>query len=96
MTASEKRFRTIAVVEGWSFVILLCIAMPLKYAAGIPEPVKYVGWAHGILFVAYCALLLQVWLDSGWKFGKALLAFVVSLIPLGTFWFERKHLRAVD
>ncbi len=93
MTNSEKRFRTIAIVEGWSFVILLAVAMPLKYAAGIPEPVKYVGWVHGILFVAYCALLLQAWLESGWKFSKALLAFVVSLIPLGTFWFERKYLK---
>jgi integral membrane protein len=89
---AESDFRTIAIVEGWSYVILLCIAMPLKRMAGLGLPVKITGWIHGILFVAYCALLLRVWLKQGWSFGKVVLAFIVSLIPLGTFWFERKYL----
>ena len=44
------------------------------------------------LFVAYCVLLLNVWIRSGWHFFKVALALLVSFIPLGTFWFERKYL----
>ena len=47
------RFRAVALAEGLSFVVLLFIAMPLKYALGLPLAVKYVGWAHGLLFVLY-------------------------------------------
>jgi integral membrane protein len=93
MNHMEKTFRKVAIAEGWSFIILLGIAMPLKYLANIPEAVKYVGWLHGVLFVIYCFLLIRLWLEVGWKFPKVLLAFVVSLIPFGTFWFERKYLR---
>ena len=74
------------------FVLLLLIGMPLKYMAGIPLPVKILGWIHGVLFVAYCGLLLNVWIRSGWHFFKVALALLVSFIPLGTFWFERKYL----
>ena len=50
---SVNRFRIIAVLEGWSYVLLLFIAMPLKYMFDMPLFVKYLGWAHGALFVAY-------------------------------------------
>ena len=92
MDKAEKQFKMIAIIEGWSFMLLLLIGMPLKYYAGIPLPVKLLGWMHGVLFVAYAALLLNVWLKCGWSFMKALLALAVSFIPLGTFWFERKYL----
>jgi integral membrane protein len=52
-----KTFKILAIAEGISFLILLLIAMPLKYTFQITEPVKYVGWAHGVLFVLYCILL---------------------------------------
>lgn len=47
-----------------SFLVLLFVAMPLKYAAGIPEAVKYTGWAHGILFILYVAFLADVFLNT--------------------------------
>jgi len=93
MKPLEKLFRKIAIAEGWSYILLLGIAMPLKYWADLPEAVKYTGWVHGLLFVLYMFLLIRLWLEVGWNFPKVLIAFIVSLIPFGTFWFERKYLR---
>ena len=64
--------------------------MRLKYAAGKPELVKYVGWAHGVLFVLYLIFLLQAWIKQQWKFGKVLKAFIASLLPFGTFVMDKQ------
>ena len=71
-------------------LLLLFIAMPLKYWADSPAMVKYTGWAHGVLFVIYMVLLLLVWIKYKWSFGKVLIAFLASLLPFGTFLFERR------
>jgi integral membrane protein len=89
MNSPIGRFRIIGIIEGISYLVLLGIAMPLKYWAGIPEVVKVVGWAHGVLFVLYCLALLNVWVARRWSFGRAILAFVVSLLPFGTFIFDK-------
>jgi integral membrane protein len=85
-----KNFRIIAFTEGVSYLVLLLVAMPLKYVLHIPEPVKYFGWLHGVLFVIYGILLLQVFIVLKWSFLKTLVAFIVSFIPFGTFWLEGK------
>jgi integral membrane protein len=85
-----KNFKIIAIAEGISFLVLLLVAMPLKYMMQIPEPVKYVGWAHGVLFVLYGILLLQVFIVVKWSFIKTLVAFLVSFIPFGTFWLDAR------
>ncbi len=85
------RLRVVAFLEGVSFLVLLLIAMPLKYAFGQPLAVKHVGMAHGVLFVGYVLLLLAVALERSWPAKKILLAFGASLVPLGTFWAD-KHL----
>lgn len=82
------KFRLIAILEGISFILLLFVAMPLKYKAGLPLAVKYTGWAHGVLFVLYILYLFQVWSEYNWKIGKTLWAFVASLIPFGTFYLD--------
>lgn len=56
----------------------------------MPQMVRYVGMAHGLLFVLYAILLLMVWKEYRWKFAKVLMAFVASLVPFGTFWFDMK------
>ena len=91
LSSSLGRLRVVAFMEGVSFLVLLGIAMPLKYAAGRPEAVKYVGMAHGLLFVLYVLLLLIVGLERGWSARKIMLGFIASLVPLGTFWAD-KHL----
>lgn len=85
-----NRFRKIAVLEGISFIVLLFIAMPLKYFANMPWAVKYVGWAHGVLFILFVYFLLKVWLELEWKFLKVAFAFILSLLPFGTFYLEYK------
>jgi integral membrane protein len=84
------RFRIIAVLEGISFLVLLFVAMPLKYLAAQPGPVKYVGWAHGVLFVLFCFALLQVWYVRRWSFLQVAGAFMASLLPFGTFVLDRR------
>jgi len=83
-------FRKIAVAEGISYVLLVFIAMPLKYWAGIPEAVKYTGWAHGLLFVLYGVLLIMAWQEYKWNFKKAALIGLASLIPFAPFWVDKK------
>ena len=89
MQTPIRRFRVVGIIEGISYLILLGIAMPLKYLAGIPEVVKVVGWAHGVLFVLYGLALLHVWVAQKWRFSRAVLAFVASLVPFGTFIFDK-------
>jgi integral membrane protein len=81
--------RRLALIEGVSFLLLLGIAMPLKYLAGMPLAVKVVGWAHGILFVAFCFALLQTMLAMGWSFTRSAAVFVASLLPFGPFVLDR-------
>jgi len=85
-----RRFMLIAFIEGISYLVLLLIAMPLKYYANMPEVVKYIGWAHGVLFVLFCYYLLKVWIGFKWSFGKAALAFIASLVPFGTFLLDAR------
>jgi integral membrane protein len=85
-----KQFIVISRLEGISFLLLVFIAMPLKYGAGMPLMVKYVGWAHGVLFMAYVAQLLFVAISLKWDIIKTMLGFIASLLPFGPFVFERR------
>ncbi|MDF2437132.1 MAG: rane protein [Bacteroidota bacterium] len=90
---SLSTFRLIALLEGISFLILIFIAMPLKYMMDMPLPVRIVGMAHGILFVAYVFFLLMVKIDRKWSLWKTALAFIASLVPFGTFVLDAKVLK---
>lgn len=83
-------FRKIAFWEGISYLVLLFIAMPLKYLLDMPLAVRYVGAAHGALFVIYVILLVSCWSDRKWSLGKATSYFLASLLPFATFWVEKK------
>ena len=85
-----KTFATVALLEGISYVVLLAIAMPLKYFFDFPQAVQVVGWAHGILFMLYGILLLLCWIEYRWSFGRVALYFVASLLPIVPFIVERK------
>lgn len=83
-------FRKIALAEGVSFLVLLFVAMPLKYFAGMPLAVTIVGGLHGVLFVAFVILAREVKSDykKDWKWlGKAMLA---SILPFGTFVADKE------
>jgi integral membrane protein len=87
---AEKRFRLIANIEGWSYIILLFIAMPLKYLADLPIAVRIVGMLHGVLFVGFCISLLEMTIRFRWGLFKIMLVFLSSLLPFGTFYMDRQ------
>ena len=84
-----KTFRVIGYLEGASLLILLFIAMPLKYAMDLPMAVKVVGWVHGLLFIGYVGMLASVRAEYNWPGRKTITAFVAAVLPLGTFIFDR-------
>ena len=93
MKTPISRFRLVGFYEGLSFLLLLGIAMPVKYILGYPALVKYVGWAHGVLFILYMYALLQVALTHRWSVGKVAVGFIASLLPFGPFILDKKLLK---
>lgn len=89
---SLDRFRWIGWLEGASFLVLLGIAMPLKYLFAQPMAVRVVGMAHGLLFIMYLGALLFVSIEHRWPLRRCALAVGASLIPFGPFLFDA-HLR---
>jgi integral membrane protein len=90
-----RRFRWLAFLEGLSFVLLLFFAMPLKYWAGLPIAVRIVGMAHGLLFLAFGWTLFRVALEREWPPRRWGLALLSSLVPFGTFVFDRSLKREI-
>ena len=89
-------FRKVALFEGISLIVLLGIAMPLKYIWDQPEAVRIVGWIHGILFIFYIWILLHVWIGKSWPFKRLTIAVIASLVPFGTVIFDRSLKREVE
>jgi integral membrane protein len=87
------RLRIIGFLEGISFLVLLFIAMPLKYMADQPMAVKITGMAHGVLFVLYILYVIMAAVEYSWSIKKSVLAFFASLVPFGTFWADAKLFR---
>lgn len=84
------RLRIVALLEGLSYIILLFIAMPIKYIGGDPSWVKVVGMAHGILFVLFLVALGEASREEKWVLKFNIYAFIASLLPFGTFHLDRK------
>lgn len=89
-TTLLARFRLIALLEGVSYLLLLFIAMPLKYLAGIPLAVRVVGMAHGVLFIAYAVLVALLLARGNFTFMRAAWAMLMSVVPFGTFVLDRQ------
>ena len=88
-----KTFRLIAILEGISYLLILGLSMPLKYSADIPEPNKYIGYAHGFLFIAYVLLAILFWFEKKWSIKRLLILLVASLLPFATFYVDKKYLK---
>ena len=84
-------FRITAILEGISYLALFAITMPLKYMADLPMPNKYVGYAHGGLFIAYCVLAILVCVNNKWGYKRMAIFLIASLLPFATFYIERKY-----
>ena len=93
LSSALGRFRLVSFAEGISYLLLLGIAMPLKYVWNIPQAVQVIGMIHGVLFVTYCILLLMAMLEMKWKFIYGLMLFIISLFPFGFLFAENKFLK---
>jgi integral membrane protein len=83
-------FRKIALAEGVSFLVLLLIAMPLKYLADSPMAVRIVGGIHGLLFIAFIVMAFEVKKAAGKDWGWMIRSLVASVLPFGTFVMDRQ------
>lgn len=88
-----KQFKIIAILEGLSFLVLLGIAMPLKYMYGHPEATQAVGMAHGVLFIAYVMMVFLIKNQLDWNLKITFLALTASVLPFGPFIVDRKLLK---
>ena len=90
LSTALGRFRLVSLVEGLSYVILVGIAMPLKYGAGNTTIVPVVGSIHGGLFVLFVLALAAAARAQRWTHRQTATAFIAGLIPLGAFWLEHR------
>lgn len=89
------KFGRINSIEGYSYIALVFIAMPMKYLFAMPMAVKIIGMIHGILFILFCYYLLRAWQEAGWSFKESALFFIASLLPFGTF-FTKKRIQSYE
>lgn len=85
-----KTLRVIGFLEGISFLLLLFIAMPVKYMMGNPMLVKYVGMGHGALFILFLAILCMVCQKEKWAMKVFFAGTLASILPFGPFVFDKK------
>ena len=85
--------RVISYLEGISYILLLFIAVPIKYYANDPSLVKLLGMPHGLLFVAYGILSLVSSKEYRWNSKKTLVVLISSVIPFGTFYVDYKYFK---
>ncbi len=90
LKTSIGQLRILAYLEGFSFILLIGIGMPLKYLYETPKPNLYIGMIHGILFIAYCAWVIIVKSERQWSMTKTFWALLASLLPFGTFVADKK------
>jgi integral membrane protein len=88
-----KFFRLITLLEGLSYLFLLCVSMPLKYADVTEVPTKIGGMAHGVLFIIYVLMILPVGMKLKWNFKTMFLVGIASVIPFGTFYIDKIYLK---
>jgi len=93
---NTTHFKWIGYTEGVSFLLLLLIAMPLKYLAGMPLAVSIVGAAHGFLFVAYVLAAMYMAWRFRWGLKVLVLAVIASVIPFGPFMLEKRILPTTE
>ena len=86
-------FRLVALLEGVSYILLLFIAVPLKYWGGDDQWVKLFGMPHGLLFVGYILIAFLIKEDQRWNKTEFFIVLICSILPFGTFYIDRKYLK---
>jgi integral membrane protein len=89
-SSSIQRLRIIGITEGISFLVLLGIAMPLKYFAGMASAVTAAGWIHGLLFMGFCVALTQAREEAKWGPAWSATVLIAALLPFGPFLIDKR------
>lgn len=90
-----KLFRLVSLVEGVSLLILLFVAVPLRYYGGLHGPVWYVGWTHGLLFLIYGGFALVISHLREWSVLRWLAIFLLGAVPFGFLIVDGQLKRAM-
>ena len=85
-------YRLTAFLEGVSYILLLFIAVPIKYLLNEAVYVKILGMPHGVLFILYILFSIIAKIKYNWDFRKFLVISLASLVPFGTFYIDKKYL----
>ena len=86
-------FRVVSFLEGTSYLLLLFVAVPIKYWMNDPQYVKLLGMPHGLLFVTYLVIAFLIKSELKWKNKTLGVVMLASVIPFGTFYVDKKYLR---
>jgi integral membrane protein len=95
-TSSVGRLRLLGFLEGTSLLLLVFIAVPMKYWMGDHSLVKSIGPIHGALFLLFVFNALQVGVEQKWKFmGTTMKVLIACIVPFGTFYIDSKILKEI-
>ena len=86
-------FRIVAFLEGVSYVLLLFVAVPIKYWGGDEQWVKLLGMPHGILFVTYIIFAFLIKENENWGIKDLGIVLLASILPFGTFYVDWRYLK---
>ena len=96
MISSLNTLRILANLEGGSLILLIFVAVPLKYLFGIPQATQFIGPIHGILFLLFVVKTLSFAVEKGWKFKEITWKILLAcIIPFGTFYIDHKILKKI-
>jgi len=86
-------FRVVSFLEGTSYLLLLFVAVPIKYCMNDPQYVKLLGMPHGLLFVGYLVVAFLLKSEMKWSIKNFSVILLASILPFGTFYVDKKYLR---
>jgi integral membrane protein len=93
LLAMKMFFRVVSFLEGTSYLLLLFVAVPIKYWMNDPQYVKLLGMPHGLLFVTYLVIAFLIKSELKWNNKTLGVVILASVIPFGTFYVDKKYLR---
>ena len=89
----KKIFRVVAFLEGVSYILLLFLAVPIKYWGGDEQWVKLLGMPHGVLFFGYISIAVLLKSIEKWGPRDLFIILICSIFPFGTFYVDWKYLK---
>lgn len=89
----KRVFRLVTFLEGISYLLLLFVAVPIKYQMGDPTYVQMLGMPHGLFFMAYLLMAVYLKPQYNWNTLSFTTVLAASVIPFGTFYVDWKLLR---